>query len=184
VRVVRDTSAVVSALLFSGVSSKLVSLWQNGLITPLLSREILDEYLRVLSYPKFELSEEEIKELIQEEILPFAEVVRPKRRLRVIRRDPSDNKFLECAVAGKASVIISGDKDLLSLGRYKRVRIQSPAQFLVVADWLDKLAQHLFSSPCVADFRRSHHVVNVRSRLDDGDERSEKFQCGAGRASA
>ena len=129
-RVVLDTNAVVSALLFSGVSSKLVSLWQNGLITPLLSREILDEYLRVLSYPKFELSEEEIKELIQEEILPFAEVVKPKRRLRVVRRDPSDNKFLECAVAGKASVIISGDKDLLSLGRYRQIRIQSPAQFL------------------------------------------------------
>jgi putative PIN family toxin of toxin-antitoxin system len=130
VRVVLDTNAVVSALLFSGVSSKLVSLWQKGLITPLLSRAILDEYLRVLSYPKFELSEEEIKELIQEEILPFAEVVRPKRRLRVVRRDPSDNKFLECAVAGKASVIISGDKDPLALGRYRQVRIQSPAQFL------------------------------------------------------
>jgi hypothetical protein len=75
----------------------------------LLSREIVDEYLRVLSYPKFELSEEEIKTLIQEEILPFAEPVKPKRRLRVVQRDPSDNKFLECAVAGKASVIISGD---------------------------------------------------------------------------
>jgi uncharacterized protein len=130
VRVVLDTNAVISALLFSGVSSKLGSLWQNGLITPLLSREILDEYLRVLSYPKFELSEKEIKELIQEEILPYAEVVKPKRRLRVIQRDPSDNKFLECAVAGKASVIISGDKALLSLGRYRRVLIQSPAQFL------------------------------------------------------
>ena len=68
-RVVLDTNAVVSALLFSGVSSKLVSLWENGSITPLLSREILDEYLQVLSYPKFQLSEEEVKELIQEEIL-------------------------------------------------------------------------------------------------------------------
>jgi len=130
VRVVLDTNAVVSALLFSGVSSKLVSLWRKGLITPLLSREILDEYLRVLSYPKFELSEKEIKELIQEEILPYAEVVKPKRRLRVVQRDPSDNKFLECAVAGQAAVIISGDKELLSLGCYRQIRIQSPAQFL------------------------------------------------------
>ena len=128
-RVVLDTNAVVSALLFSGVSSKLVSLWRKGLITPLLSRQILDEYLRVLSYPKFALSEKEIKELIQEEILPFAEVVKPKRRLRVVRRDPSDDKFLECAVAGKASLIISGDKDLLSLGRYRQILVQSPAQF-------------------------------------------------------
>ncbi len=129
-RVVLDTNTVVSALLFSGISSKLVSLWQKGLITPLLSREILDEYLRVLSYPKFDLSEGEIKELIQEEILPYAEVVKPKRRLRVVQRDPSDNKFVECAVAGKARVIISGDKELLSLGRYRQIRIQSPAQFL------------------------------------------------------
>jgi uncharacterized protein len=81
VRVVLDTNAVVSALLFSGISSKLVSLWQKGSITPLLSREVLDEYLRVLSYPKFELSEKEIKELIQEEILPYTEVVKPKRAL-------------------------------------------------------------------------------------------------------
>jgi putative PIN family toxin of toxin-antitoxin system len=130
VRVVLDTNAVVSALLFSGISSKLVSLWQKGSITPLLSREVLDEYLRVLSYPKFELSEKEIKELIQEEILPYTEVVKPKRRLRVVQRDPSDNKFLECAVAGNARVIISGDKDLLSLRRYRQIRIQSPAQFL------------------------------------------------------
>jgi len=130
VRVVLDTNTVVSALLFSGISSKLVSLWQKGLITPVLSREILDEYLRVLSYPKVDLSEGEIKELIQEEILPYAEVVKPKRRLRVVQRDPSDNKFVECAVAGKARVIISGDKELLSLGRYRQIRIQSPAQFL------------------------------------------------------
>jgi len=130
VRVVLDTNAVVSALLFRGISSELVSLWQKGLITLLLSREILDEYLRVFSYLKFELSEEEIKELIQEEILPYAEVVKPKRRLRVVQRDPSDDKFIECAVAGKARVIISGDKDLLSLGRYRQIRILSPAKFL------------------------------------------------------
>ena len=129
-RVVLDTNAVVSALLFSGISSELVSLWQKGLMTLLLSREILDEYLRVFSYPKFELTEEEIKELIQEEILPYAEVVKPKRRLRVVQRDPSDDKFIECAVAGKARVIISGDKDLLSLGRYRQIRILSPAKFL------------------------------------------------------
>jgi putative PIN family toxin of toxin-antitoxin system len=130
VRVVLDTNAVISALLFTGISSELVSLWQKGLITLLLSRQILDEYLRAFSYPKFKLSEEEIKELIQEEILPYAEVVKPRRRLRVVQRDPSDNKFLECAVAGKARVIISGDKDLLSLGRHREVRIQTPAQFL------------------------------------------------------
>lgn len=129
-RVVLDTNVLVSALLFTGTSSELVPLWQKGVITALLSRGILDEYLRVLSYPKFQLSEEEIKGLIQEELLPYVKVVNPRRRLRVVERDPSDNKFLECAVSGKAQVIISGDKDLLSLGRYRQIHIQSPAQFL------------------------------------------------------
>jgi uncharacterized protein len=50
--------------------------------------------------------------------------------LRVVDRDPSDDEFVECAVAGKARVIISGDKDLLSIGRYRKTLIQSPAQFL------------------------------------------------------
>jgi putative PIN family toxin of toxin-antitoxin system len=130
VRVVLDTNVLVSALLFSGISSKLVPIWQSGAITALVSRNILEEYLRVLSYPKFRLSESEIKELIQEELLPYVEVVKRKRRLRVVERDPSDDKFIECAVTGKARVIISGDKDLLSIGRYRKILIQSPAQFL------------------------------------------------------
>jgi uncharacterized protein len=93
-------------------------------------RGILEEYLRVLSYPKFQLSEAEIKSLTEEELLPYVEVVNPRRRLRVVERDPSDNKFLECAMTGKARVIISGDKDLLSIGRYRSISIQSPAKFL------------------------------------------------------
>ena len=129
-RVVLDTNVVVSALLFTGISSKLVPLWQGGVITALVSRIILEEYLRVLSYPKFKLSEGDIKGLIQEELLPYVEVVKTSRRLRVVDRDPSDDKFIECAVAGKARVIISGDKDLLSIGRYRKILIQSPAQFL------------------------------------------------------
>jgi putative PIN family toxin of toxin-antitoxin system len=130
VRVVLDTNVVVSALLFTGTSSKLVQLWQGGVITALVSRSILEEYLRVLSYPKFKLSEGDIRGLIQEELLPYLEVVKIGRRLRVVDRDPSDDKFVECAVAGKARVIISGDKDLLSIGRYRKTLIQSPAQFL------------------------------------------------------
>jgi uncharacterized protein len=130
VRVVLDTNVVVSALLFTGISSKLVPLWQDNVITVLVSRGILEEYLRVLSYPKFKLSEGAIKGLIEEELLPYVEVVKSRRRLRIVDRDPSDDKFVECAVAGKARVIISGDKDLLSIGRYQKIVIQSPAQFL------------------------------------------------------
>lgn len=131
-RVVLDTNVLVSALLFTGTTSELVPLWQKAAITVLLSREILEEYLRVLAYPKFQLSEDEIKALIEEDLLPFVQVIKPGIRVHVVKRDPADNKFLECAVAGKADVLISGDKDLLALRHYRQVRIQTPSRFLEV----------------------------------------------------
>jgi len=59
VKVVVDTNVLVSALLFGGKPEKLMPLWQRGTIRPLASKEIIDEYLRVLTYPKFKLSEED-----------------------------------------------------------------------------------------------------------------------------
>ena len=131
-RVVLDTNVLISALLSTGIASKLVSLWQKGTITVLLSREILEEYLRVRAYPKSQLSQGEIKGLIEEELLPFVQVIKPGIRVHVVKRDPSDNKFLECAVGGKAKTVISGDKTLLAIRHYRGVRIKSPAGFLVV----------------------------------------------------
>jgi len=75
VRVVLDTNVLVSALLFTGISSELVPLRQESAITVLLSRRILEEYLRVLSYPKFQLSEAEIKSLTEDELLSYVRVV-------------------------------------------------------------------------------------------------------------
>jgi predicted nucleic acid-binding protein len=69
-RVVLDTNTVISALLFSGTASHLVSLWQSRRIAVLVSGDILQEYLRVLAYPKFKLSDQEIRRLIEEEFLP------------------------------------------------------------------------------------------------------------------
>jgi putative PIN family toxin of toxin-antitoxin system len=45
-------------------------------------------------------------------------------------RDPKDDKFLEVAVCGDASLIITGDKDLLDLHPYRGISIVTPRQFL------------------------------------------------------
>ena len=108
-RVVLDANTLISALLFSGTASRLVPLWQSRRITVLVSKAILQEYLRVLAYPKFRLSDQEIKELMEEEVLPFVETVRVRRRLAVVQRDPEDNKFLECAVAGRTISFLNGE---------------------------------------------------------------------------
>ncbi len=129
-RVVLDTNTLISAILFSGAASRLVPLWQSRRITVLLSKAILQEYLRALAYPKFRLSDQEIRELIEDQLLPFVETVQVKKRLRVVRRDPEDNKFLECAVAGRAEYLVTGDHDLLALGSYRGITILPAAEFL------------------------------------------------------
>lgn len=129
-RVVLDTNTLVSALLFTGTTSRLVPVWQSGRIMVVLSRPILEEYLRVLAYPKFRLTSEEVRELIQGELLPFVETANPRQRLRVVHRDPDDEKFLECAVSGKARFLVTGDRDLLALGPYRRIEILTPGDLL------------------------------------------------------
>lgn len=129
-RVVLDTNTLISSLLFSGTASRLVPLWQFRRITLLLSKAILQEYIRVLAYPKFRLSDQEIRGLIEEQLLPFVETIKVKRRLRVVRRDPEDNKFLECAVAGRAAYLLTGDRDLLALGSYRGITILPIGEFL------------------------------------------------------
>jgi len=100
----------------------------------LLSSEVLKEYLRVLSYPKFRLTREEIKSLIEVEVMPFSEPVKIRTRLRIIDEDPSDNKFLELAVDGRADVLVSGDKHLLGLASYEGIEIITVAEFLKRVD--------------------------------------------------
>lgn len=129
-RVVLDTNTLISALLFSGTASRLVPLWQSGEITPLLSKAMLQEYLQALTYPKFRLSDQEIRELIEEEVLPFVKTIEVRKRLTVVRRDPDDNKFLECAVTGGAKYLVTGDRDLLDLGSYRGISIVTAGEFL------------------------------------------------------
>jgi len=131
-RVVLDTNVLVSALLFRGPTSRFVDLWQSQQICPLVSRAIVEEYVRVLAYPKFRLTAAEIKTLIEEVVLPYFEVVRPTQRIDAVQSDPSDNKFLECAVAGEAARLISGDADLLAIKEHCGVVIEPPSEFLLL----------------------------------------------------
>ena len=97
IRAVLDTNVLISALLFSGLPSRLVTAWQSVQFQPVVSRSILDEYLRALAYPKFHLTIDEIRGLIEEEFLPFVETVTVKGVYIQLDRDPDDAKFIECA---------------------------------------------------------------------------------------
>lgn len=129
-KVVLDTNVLVSALIFSGELSKIVDLWRKGKIIPVISRDTFEEFKTVLAYPKFSLTGEDIGAIIEENILPFFEVVEITANINGICRDPNDDKFLSCAVSAGVDFIVSGDKDLCDLGRYKSVRIISVAGLL------------------------------------------------------
>jgi putative PIN family toxin of toxin-antitoxin system len=124
-----DTNVVISAILFGGGPGKLIDLWKKGHITPLITEEIMAEYIRVLAYPKFELSEEEINYIIHQEILPFFKVVKSVSGPAIIKKDPDDDKFIQCAEVGNAKIIISGDRHLLALKSHHGIKILTPAQF-------------------------------------------------------
>ena len=131
IRVVVDTNVVVSGLLFNGTPGRLIPLWKRGQIKPLTSAEIIDEVIRVLAYPKFKLSESEINYLLNIEILPHFDVIETKQKCSsIIKEDPSDDKFIHCAEAGKENYIISGDQHLLSMKRYQKIQIITPESFL------------------------------------------------------
>ena len=130
--VVIDTNVAVSALLFGGTPGRLIHLWKSGQIQPLVSQQIIEEYLRVLAYPKFSLSENEIRFLLTHEILPYFKTVEVKSRpgKAIVQDDPSDDMFIRCAESGKCIIIISGDRHLLDLKSHKKIRILSPSFFL------------------------------------------------------
>ena len=115
-RLVLDTNVVVSALLFpAGRLSWLRDKWQAETVVPLASRETTRELIRVLSYPKFRLTDDERDDLLAD-YLPWCEaVVVPEGIETPNCRDPFDLPFLELALASKADALVTGDDDLLAL---------------------------------------------------------------------
>jgi putative PIN family toxin of toxin-antitoxin system len=128
-RVVFDTTVVVSALVFTdGRLAWLRDHWRAGDFVPLVSRATLVELTRVLGYPKFRLSSDDRRELLAE-YLPYCEVIKLTRRCKLICRDASDQPFLDLAQSGKADLLVSGDRDLLALDGETRFSIETPAAY-------------------------------------------------------
>lgn len=76
IRVVLDTNVLVSALLFEGGRLAWIrQSWQSGRVKPVLAEPTARELLRVLAYPKFQLTPAEIEQLLAE-LLPWSETWR------------------------------------------------------------------------------------------------------------
>ncbi|WP_341738830.1 putative toxin-antitoxin system toxin component, PIN family [Microcoleus sp. CAWBG640] len=135
-RVVIDTNLVLSALVFGGRLSRLRSAWQNNRFIPLASEVTIAELVRVLTYPKFKLTNSEQEDLLSD-YLPFCDTVLMPDTLPVVPecRDPFDIPFLLLAVVGQANYLVTGDGDLLCLSDKFSCPILTVDQFLTVINY-------------------------------------------------
>lgn len=127
-RVVFDTNVLVAALVFpGGQGDAALRRVVEGRDPLVLSRAILGELLEVLGR-KFARDAEELAH-VAVFVSDLATVVAPRRRLRVVKDDP-DNRILECALAGKAQAIVTGDKGLLALKSFEGIPLMTLASYL------------------------------------------------------
>lgn len=128
-RVVFDTNVLVSATLNESKPYAVLELAEREEITSIISPGIINELEDVLSRERLPFEREQIDEFVGK-VLSASELVTPEISLEAVEDDPDDNKILECAVAGNADYIISGDSHLLDIGEYRDIRALNPDQFL------------------------------------------------------
>lgn len=129
-RCVFDTNVLVSALLASKSQPRKALDFALRAGEVLLSISTLAELSSVLSRERFKtyIDEEDVRDFL-------AALVRETQWIQVdvhisACRDPKDDKFLELAISGRATHIVTGDADLLVLDPFKGIRIASPKDFL------------------------------------------------------
>ena len=128
-RVVVDTNVFVCSF-FGGNPRKIVDLWKSGQVTICLSKPIIDEYVEVLQRLGLQNERElgELLNLFARGLHVLFSANTPE--LHLVKEDPDDDKFIECAVALKADFVISGDKNLIAIQDYMSIRIVTPKEFL------------------------------------------------------
>ena len=128
VRIVADSNVLISAYHFRGTPARVIDMAVNGEIELTISDAILEEVRRNLR-DKFDWPEKQLAEL-ESIIAGYANKVSPSKCLDVVKADPTDNRILECAQAGEADYIVTGDNHLLRLRQFGNIRILKPGDFL------------------------------------------------------
>jgi len=128
VKVVFDTNIYISAFVVqASQAEKAILKILEGDDSLILSRDIIDEILTVL-VSKFSKDREFISRTALF-LADIAMIVKPSRKIYVLK-DVTDNKILECALAGNAHVIVTGDKEMLKLREFEGIRIISLRKYL------------------------------------------------------
>ncbi|MFH1072648.1 MAG: putative toxin-antitoxin system toxin component, PIN family [Nanoarchaeota archaeon] len=121
-KVTPDTNVLVSAAIAQGNEFSLLKKAHEREIELIISPDILIEFRGVILRKKFGFSEKQVEDAVKQLVI-ICRIVFPQQRVSVIKADPTDNRILECALAGKADYIVSGDRHLLELRKFKGIHI-------------------------------------------------------------
>ena len=142
IKVVIDTNVIISALLNPDRTPALIiSLILDGQLKICLSDAIFKEYREVLGRPKFSKMD---RGAIRQLFSLFKKIglwVDPVEKIDLIKTDPDDNIFLECAQEACADFIVTGNIKHFPKTTFKTALILTPSDFI---DWI---ASNLFSDP-------------------------------------
>lgn len=130
-RVIIDTNLWISFLLTKDLS-KFDSIITEQKLTLLFSQELIDELVEVTQRPKFRkyFPLDEVEELLLK--IKSRAIFIKVTRIVSDCRDPKDNFLLSLALDGKATHLITGDKDLLVIENYKKIKILTITQYLTI----------------------------------------------------
>lgn len=127
-RIVVDTNVLMSGIFFGGVPGRILTAWREGRFELAVSPDVADEYARVGERLAQRFSGVDVQ-VILDLIVRNAEVVPSTVLPEPVCGDPDDDKFLACALAARADLIVSGDKKLLAVSGYEDVAVTTPREF-------------------------------------------------------
>jgi putative PIN family toxin of toxin-antitoxin system len=127
-RIALDTNVLISAYISRGLSSDVFRyvLVDHDLV---LSEQVLSEFSRILE-TKFGVPKNHVTEFVLELQQHHIEPLPTGKVLFEIVRDPDDRIVLQSAINGRATILITGDRDLLDVSdKIEQVKVQTPRQF-------------------------------------------------------
>ena len=128
-RVVIDTNVLVSGVFFGGLPGRILEAWKDEKLTLVISPAILEEYYRVGRILAMKYQGVDLDPLLAL-LAMYADIIDATDISEGICEDPDDDKFMACAVAGGAYVVVSGDKHLRAVSGWQGVDVMTPRAFV------------------------------------------------------
>jgi len=133
-KVVLDTNVLMSGIFFGGPPGRILQAWRSRKLQLAVSVDVLEEYLNVADRLAARYTNVDYQGILGL-IVEHAELIQASGLKESVCEDPDDDKFLACAIAANAEIVVSGDKALLKASGYHGIQVRTPREFML--EYLD-----------------------------------------------